>query len=351
MDIDCIIVGQGISGSLLSRNLLKAGKRVLVIDELNTTSASRVAGGIVNPITGMRLVRSWMIETLLPFALSTYREIEKELGIQILQETFLLDFPVSREAEAIFKEKLEEEREYLHAVAGNENRSKYFRFNYGAWSIAPCLLVEIGAFVDAWRQGLRKEGALLEETFLWKDCEVTNDSVVYKDIRAKKIICCEGAAAADNPYFNMLPWSKDKGEALIVSIPGLPRDLIFKQGISIVPWRDGLFWVGAAHDWKYTDLLPTPSFRKKTEEQLDYWLKLPYTVVDHLVSLRPANMERKPFVGIHPVHSAVGILNGMGGKGVSIAPYFAHQLAEHLVHQLPILPAADVSRFAKILSR
>jgi hypothetical protein len=40
----------------------------------------------------------------------------------------------------------------------------------------------------------------------------------------------------------------------------------------------------------------------------------------------------------------------MGTKGCSLAPYFANQLAQYLVHQSPIDPLADVIRFRKILS-
>jgi glycine/D-amino acid oxidase-like deaminating enzyme len=175
--------------------------------------------------------------------------------------------------------------------------------------------------------------------------------VCYKDITARKIIFCNGAVCAENPWFSKLPWSKDKGEALIASIPGLPADNIYKQGINIVPWQHGLFWIGATHDWKFTDMLPSESFRKQTEEHLNYWLKLPYTIIDHIVAARPTNLERKPFAGLHPGMPSVGIFNGMGTKGCSVVPYFANQFAKHLVHNVPIMPDVDVKRFMKILSR
>jgi glycine/D-amino acid oxidase-like deaminating enzyme len=351
MDVDYIIVGQGIAGTLLSRNLLMEGASVMVIDELNTASASRVAGGIINPVTGKRLVRSWMIERLLPFALDTYRAIERELNISIVRQCDILDFHASREACDIFNRKVEEEKEYLHTVTDDAEWERYFRFNYGIGHIAPCLLVDINILINAWRMRLKNMGALKEEKFVWEDCKVEQDRVIYKSMSAQKIIFCDGVAGADNPYFSLLPWSKDKGEALVASIPGLPGNFIFKQGISIAPWGEGLFRIGATHDWKFTDMQPTTSFREKAEAQLDYWLKMPYKIVGHLVSARPANMERKPFVGLHPVHSSIGILNGMGGKGISMAPYFAHELATHLIHQSPLLPEADVKRFTKILSR
>jgi hypothetical protein len=75
--------------------------------------------------------------------------------------------------------------------------------------------------------------------------------------------------------------------------------------------------------------------------QNQFFNKLPF---------RPATIERRPFVGFHPKHSSVGILNGMGTKGCSLAPYFAKQLADNIITKKAILPEADVSRFKKILS-
>jgi glycine/D-amino acid oxidase-like deaminating enzyme len=98
-------------------------------------------------------------------------------------------------------------------------------------------------------------------------------------------------------------------------------------------------------------VLPTAAWRKKIEEHLKHWLKIPFTIVDHLASERPANMERRPFVGLHPHHKSVGVFNGMGAKGCSLAPFFADQLTNHLVKNLPIYPEADVKRFERILLR
>lgn len=350
MTVDYLIVGQGISGTLLSRSLMNEGKSVSVVDEGIEGVSSKVAAGVINPITGKRLVRTWMIETFLPFALGSYTSFGDELGKQLLQQCDILDFHPTQDSSIIFNEKTPSESEYLSVMQPGD-WDKYFRFNYGIGKIAPCLLLDIKVMLAAWREKLIADSRLLNEKFSWTDCEVTPDGVSYKGITAQKVILCNGAAGTDDPYFNRLPWSKDKGEALIVSIPGLPRNNIYKQGISIVPWQDDLFWVGATHDWKFTDMELTPAFRKQVEEQLDYWLKLPYKIVDHIVARRPANLERKPFVGLHPVHTAVGIFNGMGTKGCSMAPYFADMFARHLVHNEPLQPDVDVCRFKNVLSR
>jgi len=351
MQTDYLIIGQGISGTLLSYNLLREGKTVMVVDDDDPAIASKVASGIVNPVTGKRLVRTWMIDELLPFALDAYTVIGNELGAELVQECDILDFHLTQEISAAFNEKQPHEKKYLHTLTDESEWSEYFRFNYGIGKVAPCLLLDIALLLKTWRDQLLDDNCLIEERFSWDDCKVGKDRVVYKDISAQKIILCNGAVCGDDPYFNMLPWSKDKGEALIASIPGLPRDHIYKQGINIVPWQDDLFWIGATHDWKFTDMEPTPAFRKQTEEHLNYWLKLPYEIVDHIVAQRPANMERKPFIGLHPVHTAVGILNGMGSKGCSMAPYFAHEFTNHLLYDAPLLPDVDVRRLKNILSR
>ncbi len=95
----------------------------------------------------------------------------------------------------------------------------------------------------------------------------------------------------------------------------------------------------------------TPAFKQKMIMQLQNWLKLPFEVVEHLASVRPANVERRPFVGLHPQAMSVGILNGMGTKGCSLAPFFAKQLADHLVDGCAIYQDADVARFTKVLAR
>ncbi|HRH47624.1 MAG TPA: FAD-dependent oxidoreductase [Panacibacter sp.] len=352
MQLDYLIVGQGICGTFLSWNLLKEGKSVLVIDSANPYTASKVASGVINPVTGRRIVRTWMIEELLPFAFHSYTQFGDEMNAPLVQQCNVLDFHPTPQMHDAFVQRMSEEKDYLHTASDEEQWQKYFRYNYGIGEVNPCLLVDLQTMLQGWRKKLLHQNILLAETF---DCsQLTIDelqnTIHYKNITAQKIIFCDGVAGFDNPYFKMLPYVRTKGEALIANIPGLPRTNIFKQGITIVPWKQDFFWIGSNYIWEYTDAQPTQTFRKKVEEQLNYWLKLPYTIIDHIASERPANIERRPFVGLHPLYKQVGVLNGMGTKGCSLAPYFAHQFAQHLSNQKPIDPLADIKRFTRILS-
>jgi glycine/D-amino acid oxidase-like deaminating enzyme len=351
MNVDYIIVGQGISGSFLSYNLIKAGKAVIVIDENNLFTASKVASGVINPITGRRMVRTWEIEKLMPFAVNAYTEWGNELGVPLIRQCNILDFHPTPQMVLAFAERLPAEKEYLRIPSDTDRWKEYFNYDFSIGEIDPCWLIDINTLLLQWRLQLQQRNSLLEETFHWEDCMVAADHITYKNITAQKIIFCEGVAGFDNPYFRMLPYARNKGQVIIASIPGLPRTNIFKQGINIVPWQEELFWIGSSYEWEFTDTKPSPDFRQKVSAQLKYWLKLPFEIVDHLASERPANMERRPFVGLHPVTASVGIFNGMGTKGCSLAPYFANEFANYLVHGSPITPQADVRRFAKILSR
>ena len=67
MITDYLIIGQGLAGSLLAWELIQRDCKVVIIDN-GKENASQVAAGLINPITGMRFVKSADVDTLLPAA-------------------------------------------------------------------------------------------------------------------------------------------------------------------------------------------------------------------------------------------------------------------------------------------
>ncbi len=350
MTVDYVVVGQGICGTLLSWNLLKEGKSVLVIDESKPFTASKIASGVINPVTGRRIVRTWMIEDLLPFAESSYKQFEAYLNTSIIRQCNVLDFYATQQMKEAFEKRIEDGETYLKHTDESKWKS-HLNFIYGVGEVDPCLLIDLNILQLAWRDQLIEKNILVEEQFDAELLKAQPDHISYKNITASKIIFCDGISSYNNPWFKLLPFAPNKGEALIVQIPELPATNILKQGLSIVPWKDDLFWIGSSYQWTYDNDFPTENFRTKTEQSLRFWLKLPFKVVHHLAAVRPATIERRPFVGLHPQHPSVCIFNGMGTKGCSLAPYFAYELSQHLVHESPITPEADVQRFKRILSQ
>jgi glycine/D-amino acid oxidase-like deaminating enzyme len=350
--VDYLIVGQGICGTMLSWFLHQEGKSFLVVDDGNERSTSKVAAGIINPVTGRRYTTSWMIDVIMPFAERTYQSIGSYLDSQFIHQKNIIDFFPSPQARDIFIEKLVKDDTYLHSYPDQNHFNQNFNYDFGCGEINPAYVVNLQLLIASWRKKLHDLNSVLEDRFDTEQLEVGTDKVTYKDVEAEKVIFCDGAAAIDNPWFSLLPWSLNKGEALVIESRELINQHIFKRGMLLAPLAvQHTFWVGSNYIWNYKDAEPSEAFREQMTAHLKNWLKVPFEVLFHKAAIRPATVERRPFVGLHPLHPNVGIFNGMGTKGTSLAPFFANQLVHHLVHHLPITPEADVQRFSRILSR
>jgi FAD dependent oxidoreductase. len=351
MQVDYLLVGQGICGTFLSWYLQKAGLSFLVIDDYRPNSASLTAAGIINPVTGRRIVKTWIIDEVMPFAKIAYDALGAELGVTTIELKNIIDFFPTAQMRQAFLQRYEKDTEFL-VLPQNENQWRdWFNYDLGFGEVHPCYLVNLPVLLPAYRAMLKSKGLLAEETFEANELKIAEDHITYNNITAKAIIFCDGVNAANNPWFKNLPFAPNKGEMLLINAPGLPTGNIFKQGMILAPWQQDVFWVGSTYEWDFENDQPTAAFREKAKALLKSWLKLPFTIIDHRAAVRPATLERRPFVGFHPQYNSVGIFNGMGTKGCSLAPFFANQLVQHIIHRTPIHSEADVKRFQRVLSR
>lgn len=352
MQVDYLIIGQGISGSWLSYFLQKEKKSFLVFDNNNSSAPSRLAAGIINPVTGRRHAEVWMAGEIMPFAWDAYTELGRQLGIETISQKDIIDFFPSPQMRLSFQQRVEQKGEFVSFSESQGQLHQFFNYEFGYGEIRPVYTANLETLLPAWRKFLQQKNLLVEEEFDNSQLDVSVENIKYKSITAQKIIFCDGNSSVVNPYFKNLPFAPNKGEALIVEIHGLPAANIYKKGLSLVPMATACqWWIGSSYAWEFDHGEPTNEFREKTELLLKNWLKMPFTILKHLSGVRPATLERRPFVGLHPRYPAVGILNGMGSKGCSLSPFFAKQLTDHLLSAKPINPDAGISRFRNILSR
>src|ERR1041385_3675398 len=129
--MDYIIIGQGICGTFLSWNLLKAGKKILVIDESQKFSSTKVASGIINPVTGRRVVTTWMIEELLPFSWDAYNAIGTDIGKTIIEQKNTIAFPPSVQMLETYQKRAGEANTFIQCFEEEEKQlHKYFNFAF-----------------------------------------------------------------------------------------------------------------------------------------------------------------------------------------------------------------------------
>jgi glycine/D-amino acid oxidase-like deaminating enzyme len=346
-----IIVGQGLAGTWLSYWLHQAGVSFRLIDQPNPNGASLRAAGLINPVTGRRMVTTWMIDELLPFASKAYKKIGEFLHEAIINETSLIDFFPSVQMLQSFQNRFEEDPSYLFPGDEREKYADWFRYDLGWGEIKPCLLVNVEKLLTTWRGWLKENRLLIESVFDLSKLRVDNTGIEYSGIQSRYIIFCDGKSSVQNPYFERLPFALNKGEGILVEIKALPQNGVFKKGMSLVPYRNNIFWLGSSYEWAFQNDQPSEKFRSNAENWLKGFLKFPYRVLEHFAAIRPATLERRPFVGFHPLHQQIGILNGLGTKGCSLSPYFAKQLVDQIIGQGTIDPLADISRFERVLRR
>ena len=353
MQVDYIIIGQGISGTWLSHYLLKEGKSIIVFDKQDLKSASNVASGLINPVTGRRVVTTWLADTLLPFVWKEYSALGAQLGLNAIGRKNILVFPFAPDLQQAFDTRVQQQNSYIQPPSvEKETLHKYFHFPFNVYEINPCYVIPMRELLEGFRNYLARENILYNELFDEDQLTVHEDLIKYKNIQAKKIIYANGIHSFKSRYWKQLPFVENKGQALILEITGLDISYTYKFGhITFIHLQENLWWVGSSNELNFNTIQPTEDFKNQAIASAKSILKTGFVVREHWSSLRPATVERRPFVGFHPVFKSIGILNGMGSKGCSIAPWFARELADNIVHGKPIDPSADVQRFAKALAK
>lgn len=348
LSYDYLIIGQGIAGSILSMELIGKGRKVLVIDRYNPNASSVVAAGLVNPITGRRVVKSWMAETVIPFAHEYYRKQEEKFGrkfyshldsLEVITGIKELNDWTGRMADEsisqYFRNSAQDERIYKGKI---RDFKKLIRISDSGW-------MNIPLFLNAVRNFLRSEKAILEESFEQSQLRI-GKFIEYGKVTSSRVVFCEGYAGCKNELWKFIPFVPAKGEILTIKCEELPQEHILLCGIFLVPLGDHLFRVGSTYEWNFKDEAPSAEGRTKLIHELDNFLKLPYEITAHHAGVRPTMKDRRPVIGSHPGHDNVYIFNGLGTKGVVLAPYFAHMLTDHLLNGNSIMDEVNVLRFS-----
>jgi glycine/D-amino acid oxidase-like deaminating enzyme len=170
MQADVLIVGQGICGTLLSWFLHKEGKSFFVIDEPGAGSASAVAAGVINPVTGRRYVTTWMAEELMSFAEITYRQMSEAFGIPLLYSKTIIDFFPTAQMRNAFVDRISENDTYLHAYPDQNLFNPFFNYDFGCGAIRPAFVVNQQGLLATWRRKLLENGWLQTEPFWPTTC-------------------------------------------------------------------------------------------------------------------------------------------------------------------------------------
>ena len=344
-----LIVGQGITGTCLSFLMTQRGIDHVVMDTTTKKAASSVAAGLINPLTGRHFVKSWMIEQLIPKARQIYAEMELILDISLFQNhTIHLLFQNNKSLnDWHMRTTSYDVGPYAGLVdEGNDFLSMYPQ-TIAHTEILGGAKINLKQLIFAYRSYLEQRNQFINQAL---EYDQITDSSGNIDQKWEGVIFCEGAHAVRNPFFNYLPFWPTKGEVLLVKIPNYPNtNDIVKCGVFIIPTDiHDVFWIGSTYDKKFEHDLPEKEKGLLLHDRLEQVIGCSFTILDHQAAIRPTVKDRKPFLGQHPTIKSLYILNGMGAKASSLAPYFADHFCQFLFDGQPLMKLVDISRYQSL---
>lgn len=339
-----IIVGQGLAGTTLAWSLYKENIPFIIIDNYHKYCASKVAAGLYNPVVFKRMVKSWMVDDLLPFADDFYAYCE-----EVLDEKFWYKLPikkifVNKEEKKLWQKK-SVENVYLGTieedVAINEidNKEGLGEVNNAGW-------LDVPLFLEKSKKFFLGRKLLLQQQFNYTDILHSENQLSYNEITSKGIVFCEGYQMLHNPYFSKLPLIPTKGEVLTLEIKNFNPNCTLNKGVFLLPLSNNTFKCGSTYQWYTTKAEITEKGKEELEEKLKKFLKADYSILQHEAGIRPTVVDRRPLLGSHPQYKNVFVFNGLGTKGVMLAPYFSEVMKEFLLEKSILPKEVDIKRFS-----
>jgi len=344
-EYDFIIVGQGLAGTCLSYHLIMQGKRVLVFDDPLMPSSSVVAGGIFNPITGRNMILTWKAHMLFDFLISFYRSLENLLSIQFLH-VLPLYHPFSNQKEQTRWLSEGQEPKYagfIEKIVDIPSSAVGIDDPLGGIFLGKSGYLEVPVLLKSYSQFLQRKHLIVHEQFDLNFLQHKSGKVVYKDCTTSTVIFCQGALGFSSRYFDRVQFSPVKGEIIMVESEDLP-DWIINKGIFMLPHQQYME-VGSTYNRDDNSWEPTLLARDWLTKKLKQLYHREFKVVDQKAGIRPAMADRRPVVGLLPDYPNIGIFNGLGTKGVTLAPYFAAQFANYLLQGDSLDKEVSLNRF------
>jgi glycine oxidase len=342
--VDYIIVGSGLAGMVMAHTLYRNDRSFCIISDPSLSGCSRVAGGLFNPIVFYRITKSYMADALLPFASEFYTTCEKDFAKKIFHEMPIARIFSSVAEAALWEKRKEEGPGYYLGETIKSLDGIYAPYKMGL--IKGSGFLETQTFLD---ESIKKyEQYFKREKFDFEKIIFGGEHLSYGNINAKGIIFCEGYLAQHNPFFS-IPFKPVKGEIITLEFdedfPDPFCNMILNKKCYLLPLGNRKYKAGATYDWDQLDETITEKARLSLIENIKEITSIPFQVLDQQAGIRPAIKDRRPVIGTHPQHKSLSVFNGLGTKGVMLAPYFADVLLQHLENKKPVPEETGYMRF------
>lgn len=344
-NVDYIVVGCGLASIAFCEQLRANHKSFMVFDD-SSQHSSVVAAGLYNPVILKRFSEVWKAKEQLEIALPIYAKIEKDLNIKIDYKLRIFRRFASIEEQnkwftASDKPSLED---YLSTDLVKNNNTK-IDAPFGFGEVLHAGRLDTETLIANYREFLRGNKQLQDVRFHYDAIQFYDDSIRYKNWITSQIVFAEGFGLKQNPHFKDIPLTGSKGEILTIKAPDLKINYAIKSSVFVIPLGNNLYNIGSTYSHDDKSNVPTQAAKEELLVKLHTFIKCDFEVINHVAGVRPTVKDRRPLVGRHLKYQNLYLLNGLGTRGVMIAPYAAHKLFQLIENNQPLDNDIDINRF------
>jgi len=297
----------------------------------------------MNPITGKRLNRPFLVDRLLQAAFDTYPRVEQFLGAPIFQRRHILRILRSEDESRQWRRRLDSGAYTKYLSSTTVTDAEFVENSFGGFEIAEGGLLDVPGFIRKTRDWLFSAKRLVECEFEHGDLTWPENEVRWRGHRANAVIFCEGYQLARNPFLNAIALNPAKGEVLTLRADNFTDKRIIQREKWLLRTLPGEIKAGTTYSWNELDENPSLTARAEIESCLRSFLRFDFEVIGHTAGVRPVIKEdNRPIVG--SLKRRIAVLNGLGSKGVLQAPFAARYLVANLETGDPIFSDFDVCR-------
>jgi glycine oxidase len=331
-----LIIGQGLAGTALAWRLHERGVPFLIVDRGEAVTCSKVAAGLITPVTGMRLKVSWRFETFYPEALRFYRRIGKRLATRFFFPRGYVRLLKDDTERQKWPKRLRESDvgPFVHPYTPRLDPAvislphEGFQQRHAAWlDTVTYLEASRHFFGDAFQTAVIQPGDVQDDA----------DGITWSGQRFSHVVWAQGWQAAQHPLFHWIPFQNALGTILTAKADLQNERRILNRGCWLIPRADGTLRAGSTYEWQFTGPhTASAAALAALETKLRNLLTVPVELLDAQSAVRPIIKGKQALLGTHPSHPRVAFFNGLGSKGSLRAPWLAKHLVEHLLDGKPV---------------
>ncbi|MCY4161789.1 MAG: FAD-dependent oxidoreductase [Flavobacteriaceae bacterium] len=341
-----IIVGFGLAGLCYALQLQKRNKTFLIINHPSIKGASLISSGLCNPFNFKRYTLAWRATDFFSYAKEFFLSHEQQIGMSILRQ-----MPIYKQLDSIGEWNLWQskcDQPFFHSFFEDQilkNECSY-QSRGSEYGVVRCTFqIDLELVFDHFLQSL-EEKTYVKEIFDSDELHTDEIKVTYKQWTSQHIVFCQGYGLKSNPLTHRFPLVGNKGEILMITSDAIPNNQILKSKVYVIPLvSKNHFWVGATFDRESKSMQPTSTSRQKLMDDLNQSMDVDFHIVSHQAQIRPTMIDRRPLLGKIPNQSRAFVFNGLGTRGIMMAPLLSQWLYQHIEGNVALPQEIATNRF------